>query len=726
MKDILTNLENSTSVEPRGWFRWLHNHFLGRYPFHDRRLADELSRLGWPELEQNLESLSATDTERVVRLVGLHAWTVGWLGMVKTVETCWPQLSPGQCGAIFAGLLETTWTPETAAWIKRCLDDIAFAPESACQLACNSIRHGDMDILERVLSCEMDWQASIRRGDPGAYPDTDWPEMLDHLSHRLIDMIFQAAIFAGNLTAIKLALAKGANPDLFIWQLERSYNEKHSPLTYSISQSRIEVAKELLQAGASLKGNRHILPNLALHPAISNHETQLVDELLKHGASFHELPQTPQEEPKEEGSESEIINFSRKPFFGHFTKEVEWASRAVGAVIPLVDISSKVAFHDANAQSGQWSTYLNKLLYDDRFDELLKYEAAGMDTRLAAEELCTAVDWDSVKCLMYLLEKFGEAQRARALFRIRRHKPDFGAFRREVETFPQDDGINLAKDFNPEGKLGQTLPDGTRLYVDIDAIARPGHSHGPCLKGHFWLRGTEAVYRRRGQRVVITKLSNRWAMTSFPQNIHQVDDLLPCIKEVNGQFIHLGVTMGKLFYRVRDEAIKKFLYAWAETDEFKSVMNEAWRRMKEQDAANCRPPTPQLSDDELQGYPTIFWPYLIRLASGYIGMTPESCHENPSIMDSYENWSHQNKREESFVPDPRIQDWLEATQVPLEIRPFFHFDTLFDRPGIRHDPKNAYDEAMLSKATRWWNNWMTPQILAAIKEETPGKETDSH
>jgi hypothetical protein len=717
MNDILYKLEGTPPVEPRGWFRWLHNHFCGRYPFHDRRLAEKLSGLGFPELERNFESIWATDAERVVRLIGIHSWAVGWLGLTKTAEICWPQLSPEQRGAIFAAVSETTWTPETVAWIKRCFADIAFAPESACQLACNSIWHGDMDILERVLSCDMDWLASIRRGDPGAYPETDWPEMLDHLSHRLIDMIFEAAVIAGNVTAIDLSLAKGANPDLFIWQLERSYNEKHSALSFSISQRRIEIAKALLHAGASPNGNPFTTPELPLYLALKNEADDLIDELLKRGAIFRPSPQGRGEEPKAEGSESEILS-PRQPFFGHFADELEWARRVVGTVIPLVGIYSKLAFYEGDGQGGQRSTFLNRLLYDDKLDQLTKYEAEGMDTLLTAEELCTAVNWDSVKCLTYLLGKFGETQRARALFRIRRHKPDFGAFRREVETLPQDDGINLAKDFNPEGKLAQTLPDGTRLYVDKDAIAHPGHSHGPCIKGHFWIRGTEAVYRRRGQRVVITKLSHRWAMTSFPQNIPQVDDLLPCIKEVDGQFIHLGVTVGKLFYRVRDEAIKTLLYAWAATDDFKSEMNEAWRRIKEQDAVNSRPPTPQLSEDELQGYPTIFWPYLLRLASGFIGMTTESCRENPGILDSYEDWSHQNKREDSFVPDPRVQDWLEATQVPLELRPFFHFDTLFDRPGIRDGAHNAYEVAMLRKATRWWNDWMTPQILAVLNEHT--------
>jgi len=574
-----------------------------------------------------------------------------------------------------------------------------------------------MDILEKVLSCDMDWRSSIRRGDPGAYPETDWPEMLDCLSHRLIDMIFEATVIAGNVTAIKLSLAKGANPDLFIWQLERSYNEKHSALSFSMSQGQMEVAKVLLQAGASANGNRYITPELPLYLALKNEADDLIDELLKRGASFRHNPQELEEQPKAEGSESEILS-PRQPFSGHFANELEWATRAVGSVIPLAKIASKLAFYEGDGQGGQKSTFLNRLLYDDKLDQLKKYEALGMDTRLTPEELCTAIDWDSVNCLMHLLAKFGKERNARVLFRVRRRKPDFGAFRREIETRPQADGVNLAKDFNPDGKLVQVLPDGTKLYVDLDAIAPPGHSHGPCLENHFWLRITEAVYRRRGQQVVTIRLSHRWAMTASPQNIRQVDDLLPCIKEVEGQFVQLGVTMGNLFHRVRDRRIQKLLYAWSDTDEFKSLMNEAWRRIKNQDAANSRPSIPRLSEDELQGYPTIFWPYLIRLANGYIGVTTESCQQNPGVWDIYQVWSRQNKVEDSFVPDPRVQEWLEVTQVPMELRPFFHFDNVFDRPGIRHDAKNDYDRAMISKAVRWWNDWMKPQLVAAIKEHS--------
>ena len=59
VRDIITQLQNTEPVEPRGWFRWLHNHFLGRYPLYDANLEEQLAKQGWADLSRSLANLSA-------------------------------------------------------------------------------------------------------------------------------------------------------------------------------------------------------------------------------------------------------------------------------------------------------------------------------------------------------------------------------------------------------------------------------------------------------------------------------------------------------------------------------------------------------------------------------------------------------------------------------------------------------------------------------------------
>ena len=53
---------------------------------------------------------------------------------------------------------------------------------------------------------------------------------------------------------MQLALHTGADPNLPVWRLERSFNEKHCALSFAISQSYRHAAEMLLKAGASAEG----------------------------------------------------------------------------------------------------------------------------------------------------------------------------------------------------------------------------------------------------------------------------------------------------------------------------------------------------------------------------------------------------------------------------------------------------------------------------------------
>ena len=201
-------------------------------------------------------------------------------------------------------------------------------------------------------------------------------------------------------------------------------------------------------------------------------------------------------------------------FFGHFDEELNWAQKAIGSLIKLAPIAEKQAFYTGNGQGGTWKTILDVVV--GNVDRLKLYEALGLDTRLTAEELCTAIDADAFDGLCYLLTKHGVANgiAPSSVFvteaGLRCRLPG-------TRTSTSIRRNQQRSRFNPAEQPALVLPDGTKLYVDLDAIAPPNHCHGPCLDGHFWLRVDKANYRRRKDRVIVTRFSRtRWAMTKLP------------------------------------------------------------------------------------------------------------------------------------------------------------------------------------------------------------------
>lgn len=552
-RDILTGLQDAHPTEPRGWFRWLHNHFLGRYAFSDHRFEATLTAQGWQEVSQAFPDFAPEEAAALAPIVARHAWTVGYLGLTELADACWERLKAEERGAILAGLTETHARTEPIEWIRERLPGCTFSPESACQIACNAIWHKWPDILTVVLASDVDLAAAIHRGDEGAYPLTRWPDILAKLSHRVIDMVLEAALVRDDSKAVRAAFDKGANPNISVWKLERSYNEQHCALSFAISEERRHIAESLLKAGATAAGTDFTTPNYPLYLTISKGWDDLAERLLQNGASLRApgAPVQGSSAPKTEGSESEVLLPFRGKFFGHFDEEVNWARLAIGSIIPLAPITEKQAFYWGNGQGGQWTTILNAVI--GNVERLQRYEALGLDTRLTDEELCSAVGRDAFDGLLYLLGKHGTEARDRITFRIRRRKPEFGSVSTQLDVQPQDDGINSADGFDSENQPPLILSDGTKLYVDLSAIAPAHHAHGPCLEGHFWLRVEEATWRRRQDRVVMTELHLRWAMTKLPENRHQVDDLLPCIKDVDSVRTRVGVTIGNLFFRLRPD-----------------------------------------------------------------------------------------------------------------------------------------------------------------------------
>jgi len=227
-----------------------------------------------------------------------------------------------------------------------------------------------------------------------------------------------------------------------------------------------------------------------------------------------------------------LISPARDDFFGHRSEDLEWVRGSIASILPLVPVEEKPCFYIGNGQGGRWSTFLDIAGNDVKI--LRRYEKLGLDARPSAEEFLSVVKSGSYDKLLYLLSDVPEPAKARVLFRVRRRDPSFGEDG-PMALLPQDDRVTDAEGFDPGPQKPLVLADGRALFVDFAAIAGPGHSHGPCLEGHFWHLAGKPAMRRRGERTIMTRLDSRWEMAKRPQNIYQLKELLPVIRRIGGR-----------------------------------------------------------------------------------------------------------------------------------------------------------------------------------------------
>lgn len=725
----LKTMTTEEPAEPRGWFRWLHNHYLGRYGSMHPGMINGDTFSTWEKTSPNPDTPEEkVDIDLLAALLERHAWACGMKKYTKAAAGLWDRLSSLSRGAFMAGLSEQAFDeePDLIDRTMSRLDSAELSPESLCQLACNAIKNKRTDLLEALLAQYPQPTGIVRRFSASDSGDAWDSEEVERLSPRVIDMILEASLICNNIDAARLALTHGANPDIPVWQLERSSNHKYSALGYVIDsehaqnmQSHNEMAELLLDQGASPSGIAYAGYNHELFLALGNGWYDLADRLLAHGASFQKPVSTDEIAPavRTAGIESVVLGPGGPNFFGFFGDKLKWAVENIGSIIPLVPVSEKMSFFSSHAQGGSRSTFMDRIV--GNLDRLRWYESLGLDTRLSAEELSTAVSCGAFDSLVYLLSKHGETARDRAMFRIRRFRPDIGTAWRHMVMIPQADGVNIVSDFNPQGQQSFDLPDGSRLFVDLSAVASPGHTLGPCAEGFFWLRKDIVTLRRRKDRVVVYRLYKKWVMEPLPlrkpgtcRGQQYLDECLPLIREIDGKYIHLGVTLGRLWWVLPEGEMRNAVPQWNKTPGYDGIQDQAEELIRAQDAWNARPPEPCLTDWELQGYPPEYWCYLVRLDKGFISMTEESCHGNLTLLKDYNSWARSAKRRErEFTPDRRLLEWDFWHEIPPDYKPYYYWDTMFgDRGSVTMGSyDNKYEREMASKVRCWhdrkWSEW---------------------
>jgi hypothetical protein len=141
IRNLNSHFQRAQPMAPRGWFRWLHDHFAGRRALHDPGLEQKLAEQGWGEFPQRFPNLSPKERAKLIPIIARHAWSVGRLELIELAESSWGRLGPGERGAILAGLSEADpraelldWLPAAAAGL-RILSGVRLPAGLQCHLA---------------------------------------------------------------------------------------------------------------------------------------------------------------------------------------------------------------------------------------------------------------------------------------------------------------------------------------------------------------------------------------------------------------------------------------------------------------------------------------------------------------------------------------------------------------------------------------------------------------
>lgn len=427
LHEALTRLVTEEPAVSRGWFRWLHNHFLGNHGDRFQRLVvGKYAEGDWLVLSDSPESLHkrVADQELLLKVLNRHAYLAGARQLKGTVLAYWDRLDGLAQASFLAAVTERSESKQCLDMVVTHIKHLEFTPESLCQLACNAVKYNRLDVLELLLSGTADLTSHIDRSGDSINGNSWELDGVAMLSHRLIDMILEAALIWSRTEAVVLALKSGADPNIPIWELQRSCNVKHSPLSYVMSLKLMDLVEILLQYGASPSGTTYAGKNLELNEAISKGWDELAERLIANGASL-KPPDTKKPCSIARGSEHEVIGPGGPYFFGHFREDLLWAHNVIGKLIPLVPIAEKQTLYWANAQGGQYRTILCGLVCN--IDRFKRYEALGLDTRLTAQEFCSIVKCKSSEGLSYLLSKYGDDVRDKVFAAIRERNPEFGA-----------------------------------------------------------------------------------------------------------------------------------------------------------------------------------------------------------------------------------------------------------------------------------------------------------
>ncbi len=404
--DSLLNQLNATPAKvAEGRFRWPHHGFFSR----ESAYVELPLKATWQEIDSVLIEKPEMLSPRLVESVNRHAWEAGKVISLTSMDMLRPQLDPEASGRLLAASSDREFQFEAAH-----LDDVSLTPETLLEIAMQACRLRDAALLARVLQKGAGlMDMTLRRMEPlsnGAWSDESrWAEQVAKLSHRVADMLLETALTRAFPEGVEMALALGADPNITLWRLERSYNAWHTSLSFVLSEwpslirdevqavSDTEyVVQLLIQHPAFAKGGRHFP---ALMEALQRGQHDVCDRLLSAGVTF-------ESDDKPEWTQKTIaggdVDWSR--CYWLWAKEDQGAlARQLADAVPLIPASEADWFHSAGAQGGAWMTPLSLLLNDKDLPHLIHYTAAGLPLNPTYQDCLRIVQKKAIDCLRWLL-----------------------------------------------------------------------------------------------------------------------------------------------------------------------------------------------------------------------------------------------------------------------------------------------------------------------------------
>ena len=397
---------DTSKVLPYGLFRYLYNHYQVRYPDFHMFLLRELP----DELLKAFEAIKAADLET-------HLTSESWLvaitrpDLAESVQSCWDSMTPRSRGDYLAGFTERTYFGcadiETRfSFIREQLRDtrsIDLSPEAACEMGCCLLAMKMENALTDLLQADVDWEAEIDRSS--ARDAKRW-KSIGKLSRRVIDIFLEAALILKRGEAVKLFLNHGADPNIYVWQLERSSNGLYSALSYAIHHNFNQVIEVMLDHGADPRGSESVPARSPLAQAFEKTDFTVIKRLLSKGACLEEGPR-----------------YTEAPLFYAKGSPVEWVQAHLSELLALLPIEAKPLFHSPHAMGGYYYTHLECLWGDP--EKLAFAEQIGMDLRLTEYEMARLIQRKQHITFCTLVGRLGESKKNEALTRVLQEWPEF-------------------------------------------------------------------------------------------------------------------------------------------------------------------------------------------------------------------------------------------------------------------------------------------------------------
>jgi hypothetical protein len=721
--ESLISLASLPEVRPPGLLEDMHYGFDLRYGGyqHSPNGGEE-----WRSLEEMAAALETRQLEGILPVLEARAWEAGSHLAVRLALKFWPRLSNEAQGSFLGGVARHLSGPrrvkgrleeenKLADFMTERIPGAHLDAQASAEIAANAVRANEPGILSAVLDHPQFEPNAIIDRLTATGPANRFANQISLHATRTLDVLLECAVRCLQPNSAERLLKLGANPDLPCWNLERSYNEWFSLLSYALhsiwhsekTADAIRIFDLLLEHGANPQGLPCEGLNHPLKLALDNQRWDIADRLLDLGACFNGGRSLT---PKEFEKLGRLIPAGH-PHFGVFDEDLLWVEEKIAPLMPLLKPWQVPLFYLGNAQGGSNSTFLNSLLSEEHLDKLKHYEVRGLPARLTPALIINLVKWGHYAALLHILRH--EPNLPRLMFSIRRRNPSIGTSGLQAWlSQPQGNAINELPHFDPGDQEALQMPDGSRFYIFLDAVAPPNHRHGPLTGGCFWLEKHKADHRRRRDRVLVSHLMRHWRMEKLARSDYDILEMLPLVKEVSGRYFLPGISVRNMqFGQHFPEEWKPAVKAWF-GQPFERTKEKFHQRVLDQLATTPLLPDPVLSDVELEPYPEEFWPYLRRLEDGTIGVTETSTRPCPDMQDMYSIWEKQVKPPRDFRPDPRVLAWPLWPAVPIELRPFFVWDDLFNKPSVSYKARNDYERAMIRKAANWNND----QFIKVLKD----------